>query len=227
MPTHSAHAFRVVLLAAGKGSRLGGMPKSLFKLDGQSLLERQIQGLNTAGATHIVVVTGFYYSDIEAELERIRTTCKVLIEIVRHPHPEEGQQTSVRLGLRALTAHGNFPTPVMIALADQPLMQATDFQECLNAFHQRPPACTIVYPVFNGQRGNPVILDASTADRVLDSGLTCRDFINVHSDEVHRFSAASDHFIFDIDHPQDLEKFALRTGIALEPPAFDPPHHKD
>ena len=66
------HRFRVVLLAAGQGSRLGGLPKSLLRLHDQTLLERQLRALIAAGATHIVVVTGFYYPEIEAELARFQ-----------------------------------------------------------------------------------------------------------------------------------------------------------
>ena len=211
--------FRVVLLAAGEGSRLGGLPKSLLRLRDQSLLERQLRAIIAAGATHIVVVTGFYYSQIEAELARFLPPSNVVIETHRHPHPEQGQQTSVLLGLQTLSEGAEQELPVMIALADQPLLDTNDYKECLNAFINRPSERSIVYPVFEQKRGNPVILSASAVERVLKSGITCREFIHTHPELVYRFTTRNDHFVFDIDEPQDIDRLSLRLGVRLTVPS--------
>lgn len=212
------HRFRVVLLAAGQGSRLGGLPKSLLRLHDQTLLERQLRALIAAGATHIVVVTGFYYPEIEAELARFQPQPTVTIEIHRHQHPEQGQQSSVMLGLRAIAERAGPTAPVMVALADQPLLDEKDYQECLNAFINRPAERSIVYPVCDQQRGNPVILSAATVERVLKSGIPCREFINTHPELVFRFPTQNDHFTFDIDEPDDLDRLSLRLGFRLSTP---------
>ena len=85
-----------VLLAAGEGSRLGGIPKSLLTLKGQSLLTRQLAALRLAKIEQIVVVTGYFHSLIEADLKDQG------VVVIRNPTPEAGQQSSVRLGLAHL-----------------------------------------------------------------------------------------------------------------------------
>ncbi len=54
---------KALILAAGRGSRLGGYtadrPKCLVDLDGRTLLERQVAALRAAGADEVGVVTGW------------------------------------------------------------------------------------------------------------------------------------------------------------------------
>lgn len=52
-----------ITLAAGRGSRLGGLtassPKTLMKLAGKPLLQWQLEALKAAGVTHSSIVTGY------------------------------------------------------------------------------------------------------------------------------------------------------------------------
>lgn len=217
LSTEIAAPFVALLLAAGEGARLGRVPKSLLRLGVQTLLERQIIALKSAGASLIVVVTGHFFKDIEAELDHVTNTLAIPIKIVRHAQPEQGQQSSVLLGLSVIKALDT-KLPVLIALADQPLMEASDYRHCMQSFHNRPLERSILYPVVNQQRGNPVVLTQPVMERVLASGLTCREFIGAHPEQVHHFSTYCDHYIFDIDALEDLEKFRQRTGMMLSLP---------
>jgi len=61
---------KAIILAAGEGKRLRPLtvhtPKSLVKLWGKSLLERQLEQLKRAGIEDIVVITGFCKEKIAA-----------------------------------------------------------------------------------------------------------------------------------------------------------------
>lgn len=54
---------RGIILAAGRGSRMGGltehMPKGLVRLNDRCLLEYQCQALRLASVSHITVITGY------------------------------------------------------------------------------------------------------------------------------------------------------------------------
>jgi len=54
---------RAIIIAAGRGSRLGhitnNLPKPLVEVNGKSILERQISLFNKMGISDIVVVTGY------------------------------------------------------------------------------------------------------------------------------------------------------------------------
>ena len=255
--TAAPSAFDAVLLAAGEGSRLGRVPKSLLCLEGGTLIERQVLALLKAGVQRIIIVTGYFYLEIEAEvrefLEKITLNqsnkketsfniCDLYsgyinnqVEIVRNPTPDQGQQSSVLVGLRALldlpTLNRSQPegaddhqnrglnnhdsSPILIVLVDQPLMNETDFQMCVTAFHRRPSGCSIVFPVVAGQRGNPVAFSREVIEKVLESGQTCREYIDHHREQTHRFTCDNDHFIVDIDQEQDRLRFEQRTGLSL------------
>ena len=237
--------FCAVLLAAGLGSRLGNVPKSLLRLDGVTLLARHIAALNQAGAEKIVLVTGFFHNEIEAEAQQIIATIHASaaaqhipqslnlkqnishIQIVRNLQPERGQQSSVRLGLQEIEtsclsalSHGaeKDHSPVMIALADQPLVNADDYSACVAAFDARPTDRSIVYPVVSNQRGNPVILSRDSIDQILKDNTSCRTYIDEHPEKVHHLVTTNDHYLFDIDQPRDLERFLERTGLTLQWP---------
>ena len=47
-----------VLLAAGRGRRIGSRPKSLLRVDGDLLIHRQIRVLKRLGIAPIIVVLG-------------------------------------------------------------------------------------------------------------------------------------------------------------------------
>ena len=197
-----------VLLAAGEGSRMGHIPKSLLMHNGESFLYRQLNSLRQAGTQSICVVTGYYFQQIEDALHEIMHndgTDKTLIKILRNPAPDQGQQSSVELGLTSINPDCN---AVIIALADQPLIDAKDMIELLTAFAQRPPGKEILYPVVKGQRGNPVLLSGVVlrAQQSQSGRMTCRDFIDTHPDLVERWHTDNDHYIIDVDTPQDLER---------------------
>jgi CTP:molybdopterin cytidylyltransferase MocA len=200
-----------VLLAAGEGARLGGVPKCLLRLQGVPLINRHLIALSGGGIDEVVVVTGYHYSEIEPAVETFPVT------VVRNPHPEAGQQSSVRLGLEALGAKFDI---VLIVLADQPLLSSAEFTELISAFKKRPPGAAIVYPEVQGQRGNPVVFSGELIAELLatQQKIGCRKFIDDHPELVHKYNTDNDRFILDVDTPEDLAAFEKRTGWNLTMP---------
>ena len=200
-----------VLLAAGSGSRLGHRPKSLLELGGVPLIRRQLIALSGAGVDEVVVVLGHHAEAIEAAVRDFPVT------LVRNPAPDDGQASSVRVGLAAL---GGKLDAALVALADQPLINAQDITALIGAFKQRG-AARMVVPRVGGEPGNPVILDASLRDEWLagETDAACRRWRLDHPDQVHWFDSDNQRYRIDIDTEQDLQRFADRTGHQLRWPA--------
>jgi molybdenum cofactor cytidylyltransferase len=230
MRSEQTQSFCAVLLAAGEGARLGRIPKSLFRLENESLLVRQLLALSAAGAEDIVLVTGYFYQAIEAEAQDAMRTLKknlARIHLIRNHEPQRDQQSSVLLGLQAIQGlDSNRSAQMMnqderafiVALADQPLMNADDYRACISFFHHRASGRSIVYPVVAKNRGNPVVLSGETVRHVLNSGQSCKSYIDVHPEQVQHFISDNDHYIFDLDAPSDLQTFQQRTGLTLVAP---------
>jgi molybdenum cofactor cytidylyltransferase len=214
MQTHEPQkTFRVgaVLLAAGEGSRMGSVPKSLLALDGVPLVQRHLIAMREAELNDIVIVTGYHHEPIEAAI------IDKAVRVVRNPAPQRGQQSSVRLGVSALGAGCDL---VMVVLADQPLIGVADLKELIAAFMQRPQGAGVLYPVVRGQRGNPVVFSGEVIKTMLGSGSDAdfRRFIDEHPAVVYRYSTDNEHFIIDLDTTEDIGAFKQRTGLTLQWP---------
>lgn len=203
-----------MLLAAGSGSRLGHRPKSLLQLDGVPLIRRAIDALMQAGVRDLVVVLGHHSLLIEPAVQGTAARCVLNLQ------PDEGQVSSQRLGLAALDEGCEV---VLVALADQPLITTDDVLALLQAWHQRPPATSLVYPQVNGQPGNPVVFGDEVRQQILrsDPGVGARQWRQAHPEAVAPFLSASAHYRFDIDTPEDVARFERETGRRLVwPPAL-------
>lgn len=201
-----------VLLAAGAGSRLGGKPKSLLELGGVPLVMRQLIALSGAGVDELVVVLGHHAQAIEAAIGQFPIT------LVHNPAPDEGQASSVRLGLQALSSRVD---AVMVALADQPLIDAQDITALISAFRKRGDKSMVVPRVQaadgSSAPGNPVIFDAALREQWLagSANLTCRNWRENHPDRVCWMETQNQHYRMDIDTPEDLQRFEQATGHRL------------
>jgi CTP:molybdopterin cytidylyltransferase MocA len=210
---HSRWRIGAVLLAAGEGRRMGGVPKALIRLQGVPLINRQLVALSGAGVDEVVVVTGFAREAIEHEVRPFN------VRLAHNERWQEGQPGSVHAGLAAL--EGPFDA-VLVVLADQPLIGTGDVVELIGAFKKRPGGHLVV-PVVDGQRGNPIVLDAEACALILagDVNAACRQLIDRHPELVHVHETANPRFVTDLDTPEDLQRLAGRTGWRLELPSME------
>jgi CTP:molybdopterin cytidylyltransferase MocA len=201
-----------VVLAAGAGSRLGRRPKCLLELDGVALVRRLLLALSEAGAGRIVVVLGHHADQVAPALHGLPAT------LVHNPEPGDSLVSSQRLGLAAL---GEAPGATIVALADQPLLDAGDLRALLAAHQARPRGTQVTVPRVAGERGNPVVLGAAVRSQVLagPSDFGCRQWQQAHPAAVAHFDTDNDHYRIDIDSPADIDLFTGRTGRALRWPA--------
>ena len=234
-----------VLLAAGSGSRLGNRPKSLLELGGVSLIMRQLVALSGAGIDELVVVLGHHADAIGQAIQafpiqvvhnpemvgpRSRDTTTAPHGGTRRPserpggrRADDGQASSVRLGLAALSPRLD---AVIIALADQPLINAQDITTLISAYKKKPADAAMVVPrVTNAQGvaepGNPVIFESALAAQWLSgqANAACRQWRLAHPERVHWLETDNRRFRTDIDTPEDIARFSAETGHVLTWPA--------
>jgi len=201
-----------VLLAAGAGSRLGNKPKSLLELGGVPLIRRQLIALSGAGVDEVVVVLGHHAELIDPVVQTFPVT------VVRNPNPDDGQVSSQRIGLEALTGKLD---AVIVALADQPLLNSQDITALIAAYKKRPEGASVVFPQVNGERGNPVMFSAEVREQILAgaANIGCRQWQAAHADAVAPFVTDNRRYKVDIDTLEDIARFERETGHALRWPA--------
>jgi molybdenum cofactor cytidylyltransferase len=201
-----------VLMAAGAGARMGQRPKSLLELDGVPLICRQVMALRQAGVSELVLVLGHHAKEIEAAVKVLE------VSIVINPDPDAGPVGSQRLGLQSLSGHSD---AVLMALADQPLLDAADLRQLVQAFHQREPGCSLLYPSVNGQPGNPVIFTAGVRTALLacPPEVGCKQWRQTHTSQVQAWDCDNLHFVQDVDTPEDIAALRRSSGRQLQWPA--------
>lgn len=213
---YSRMSVGAVLLAAGAGERLGGRPKALLELGGVPLVLRQLIALSGAGVDEVAVVLGHHGDAVEAAVRAFPIT------LVRNPSPDDGQVSSVRLGLSALSPKLD---AVIVALADQPLIDAQDIVALISAYRKRGDASMVVPRVkrSDGETvpGNPVMFDAALREEWLagSADLACRKWRERNPARVRWLDTDNQRYSVDIDTPEDLQRFAASTGHRLVWPA--------
>ncbi len=192
---------------------MGYRPKCLLQLNGVSLLERQLQALSQVGARPLSVVLGHHAERIQQEMAWSRWSAQVVI----NPVPQAGHVGSLRIGLQAMPSDLD---AVIVALADQPLINARLLQELLQAFVLRPAGTALLRPVVHGLPGNPVVLSGTAMSQILagDAMMGVRQWQQAHPEEVYLWETPHGPFRLDVDNEDDCRALENMTGLSLRWP---------
>ena len=193
----------VLLLAAGRSTRMGGPNKLLAEVDGRPMVARVAQRLLAARARPIVAVLGSDADAVDAALGRLP------VERVRNPDFAQGLSTSLKRGLAALPPDTD---GVIVCLGDMPLVSGRHLDRLAAAFNPLEGRA-IVVPTRRGKRGNPVLwakqFFPAMAETAGDVG--ARHLIGEHADLVAEVEMEDDGVLLDIDTQEALA--ALRERI--------------
>lgn len=199
----SPETLAAVVLAAGAGSRMGGVAKPLIRIGGKTIVEHLVRSLQKAGIEHIVVVISPHTQRVQQTLtETLGQSASGLtfIEVCAG----RDQMHSLHQGLRHL---GHVCDGVMVCLADQPWLDAQAIAELHMAFIDRSPHTDMVVPCVNGQPGNPVVLSSPLvrAWLPLDERHIGKVWRDAYPQRVHHWITSLDAFITDLDTQEDLK----------------------
>jgi molybdenum cofactor cytidylyltransferase len=136
-----------IILAAGRSTR-AGTTKQLLDLHGKPLVQHAIDAAVASGAEAVVVVLGHDAERVRAAISPGRAM------IVVNPDFASGQASSLAAGIKAVPAESG---AAIILLGDQPGITPDLVNRVIDAWSET--GAPIVVPVYQGQRGNPVLLD--------------------------------------------------------------------
>jgi molybdenum cofactor cytidylyltransferase len=150
----------IVLLAAGKASRMGegGAHKLLATFDGVPLVRRMAIAALAAVAP-VVVVTGHRHREIEAALAGLD------VDVVYNADYGSGIASSIGAGCG--TPEVAEVDGMLIMLADMPGITASQLTALTSAF-RAASGKAVVRAVCEGKRGNPVVLPRALRAMVLE-----------------------------------------------------------
>ena len=194
-----------IVLAAGKSSRMG-RTKALLPIgaSGETFLARIVRVLREGGVSTIVVVTGGDAAAVRASLPRDDAS----LTVVENPHFEEGQLSSLHVGLAAVEQRYDDVEAAMVTLVDLPLISAATVRAVLDTFRVHPNA-PLVRPRRAGRHGHPVIFNRSIFGelRRSDPSKGAKAVVHAHAAEEVNVDVDDDGAFTDIDTPEDYERF--------------------
>ena len=192
-PEKPSPSVAVVVLAAGRSSRMGGPNKLLANFDGQPLLRRSVETALASRAVSVHVVLGHRSDELRRTINGLN--------VVTHDNPAyaEGLSTSLKQGFEAASRGAD---GVLVMLADQPLLTPSHLDALIAAF-QPSGEGSIVLACDGDRRANPVILSSRFRDEItrLRGDVGAKHLVQQHLDlirEVDIGPAAS----FDVDTPE-------------------------
>ncbi len=214
-----------IVLAAGESKRFG-KPKQLLEWKGQPFVRAAAQTALRAGLSPVVVVTGANAEAVEAAVRDLD------VVIVRNDDWHSGQASSLREGIRFLTAppslrdnslksfgfggdarraEGGGVGGAVFLLCDQPQVTATVIQ-ALREKHAEG-LYPIVAPMIVDRRGNPVLFDRSLfPDLTAIEGDTGGRAI-FHKYRVEYLPWHDDGLLLDVDTPEQYERLIARDDL--------------
>lgn len=96
---------RAILLAAGRGRRLGqDLPKCLLSIEGRTLLERHIEILATVGISALTIVVGYQKEAIHEHVASLKSSLP--IEFIENPRFVHGSIVSLQVAADHLVDGG-------------------------------------------------------------------------------------------------------------------------
>ncbi len=177
------------------------MNKLLQLHNGKPLVQHVAQALTDSQVISTLVVLGHDASSVENAVTDTVVAVSVNMDYA------SGQSTSLVHGVSLLHEFDG----VVVCLGDMPHV-TTDVINCLISSMKNSPEKSFFVPVFQEQRGNPVLITKARFDDVMslsaDSG--ARSLIRSQPDSVMLVPVASEGVLIDYDTPEELEK--LRAG---------------
>ncbi|HEU5256736.1 MAG TPA: nucleotidyltransferase family protein [Vicinamibacterales bacterium] len=198
-----------LVLAAGKSTRMG-RTKALLPVgsSGETFLHRIIRVLREGGADAVVVVIGGDAAAVRASLPR--DDAQILA--VENPRYEEGQLSSLLVGLAAVEQRYDNVEAVMMTLVDLPLISAATVRAVRDTFLANPGA-PLVRPRRGGRYGHPVIFNRSIFGelRRSDPSTGAKPVVHAHAAEEVNVDVDDEGAFIDIDTPEDYERFIAHS----------------
>ena len=195
-----------VVLAAGRSTRMGPRNKLLEEFAGRPIVRRVVEAALASRARPVIVVTGHQGEAVAAALDGLD------VEIVHNPAFADGMATSLKAGIAALTHGGDGELDgAIVALGDMPEIGPAHIDRMISAFAPKESR-SIVVPVHEGRRGNPVLWSAEffPAMRALDGDAGARSIIAANSDSVVELDLQSRAVLVDVDTPEALAELRAR-----------------
>jgi len=163
-----------MILAAGESKRMG-KPKLLLPFKNKTIIETLIEKVIPSKVDNVLVVLGSDSKKIEEKIKRFS------LKITVNPHFKKGMLSSIQWGFKALPENNQ---AVLVLLGDQPAVSTAIIDKIIHAYQKTGKG--IVLPVYNKERGHPVLIDLKYRNEVegLSHEVGLRGLVYSHPEDI-------------------------------------------
>lgn len=202
--------YSAIILAAGYSSRMGSF-KPLMDLYGKTPVERNIELFKSCGIKNIIVVTGYLSELVE---EKYKNECS----IIHNEDFNKGMYSSIKKGVNKipLDTDGFFVIP-----CDIPSVRPFTIKKLMESFEKSEK--DIFYPVFNGEKGHPVLVPYFLGEKIVCSnpkrGLM--DILSMYIKHWRMIEVCDRGILLDMDTKEEFEILKKHMKAQESPDFFE------
>jgi molybdenum cofactor cytidylyltransferase len=191
-----------MILAAGMSRRMG-KTKLLLPFGKKTIIETVVQSVVSSRVDSTLVVLGSEREKIE---KKIRT---YPVRSAFNPDFRIGMLSSVLCGLKALPVETR---AVVIVLGDQPSVSKQTIDRIVDEYQKTGKG--IVLPVYNKERGHPVLIDMKYREEVeaLSPDIGLRGTVYSHPEDILEVEVDTPSILQDIDDEADYKRELENKG---------------
>jgi len=177
LTVHNFTQKSLLLLAAGKSSRMGFPKLALLHKDKSHFITHILVQYQSFGISDIVVVVNRESAQwIQDNIPHIKNECKIIL----NTREESERFYSIQVGLQNRT---NTNSSVFIHNVDNPFVDV----EILHLLWKNKNQAAIIKPTFQGKGGHPVLIDRQVSEQIILE----KDKTRILSDFIKQFSIKS------------------------------------
>jgi molybdenum cofactor cytidylyltransferase len=187
----------LIVLAAGKSSRMHGRNKLLARVNSKPMIRRVVEAALSSQVDEVIVVLGWEAAKVRDALSEL--PCRFVV----NKNYEEGQSSSVKVGLTEVAETTN---AILILPGDIAMIDTHSINLVANEYNLGNRL--IVVAAYRGKQGHPILLSKELFGEVQEideQGLGLKAVLNNHAADVRLVETDHEYVLRDVDTPEDLK----------------------
>jgi molybdenum cofactor cytidylyltransferase len=197
-------SFAGVILSAGASSRMG-RDKALLPWRGGTFLSAAIRMLQPV--TELVIVVAGANADSLAPI-----TDAYAAFVAVNPDPQQGQFSSLRVGLQDVLNRGR--DAAIVTLVDRPAAAPETIEQIKAAFVAADDSIWAVVPEREGKHGHPIVIGREMIEAFLraPAGSNAREVEHANQNHILYLPVSDPLVGANVDTPEDFERLLAGTA---------------
>ncbi len=188
----------LIVLAAGKSTRMRGRNKLLAKIDGKPMIRKVVEAALNSKVDEVIVVLGWEAKKISEVLADL--PCRLVV----NKDYGRGQSSSVKAGLREV---GDATRAILVLPGDMAKMNSPSINVVVEEYnHTKMP---IIVAAHKGRLGHPILLTKdlfSEVEQIDEETFGLKAVVKRHESEMRLVETGSESVLRDVDTPEDLKQ---------------------